>query len=210
MIAALICALAPGFSPVNAQEQDTQFWVYAVGIKDFEDDLRLTVDASARWREQARGDEQQTLRFNLDTAIADGIRLGGGGGVFEAGGLTELRVHQQMALEFGRFSARTRTEQRFFDGADRMELRLRQRVRYTQPLSQTLSASLDAEYLHIARTAQRGPDQARDQFRPRLILEADLNPRVSLAGTYMVIITPRRSLSDRINHVPQAIVTYRF
>ena len=179
------CALAWQPSSALAQDEDTQLWVYAIATGDVGDALELTVDASSRWRENRRGDEQQTLRFNLMKEVGEGISIGGGAGVFEAGGATELRPHQQLGLEFGAFSARSRLEQRFFDGAERMELRFRQRVRLFQPITGGIEASVDGEFLNILQTRNRGPDQARDQWRGRVTLSAELGNVFFIDSSYI-------------------------
>lgn len=198
-------------APVCAQDEDTQLWVYAIATTDLAEQTRLTVDLTARWREQARGDEQQTARFTIMHQVAEAVRLGGGAGVFEAeGGRSELRPHQQMSIRAGRFSARTRVEQRFFDGADRMELRIRQLVRYAQPLNESWNLSVDGEYLGLAQTRNRNSGRARDQWRARVILSADVSERVSLGAGYLLIHTPRNGRADRLNHVPQLYLSSRF
>lgn len=200
------------FAQDNSPDEDTQLWVYAVAQSDLDKRTQLTVDGSARWREVRRGDEQQTGRFSVMRDVGeDGFSLGGGFGVFEAeGGATELRPHQQLGWKSGRWSARTRLEQRFFDGADRMELRFRQRIRYTQPLGKGLSASLDGEYFNLVQTRNRTPDPARDQWRGRLIVSHRLSEELSIGASYLFIFTPQPIGPDQINHVPQLIVTRRF
>lgn len=203
-------AVLPATSAV-AQEEDTQFWVYAVAKTDLGEDTGLTVDFTQRWREQRRGDEQQTARFTVLHEIADGVRLGGGTGVFETeGGRTEIRPHQEIDLSFGRFSARTRIEQRFFEGADRMELRVRQLVRYTQPFGGGVKLAVDGEYLGLAQRRERNGNRARDQWRARAILSARVSDRLTLGGGYMAVYTPQSGGPDRINHVPEAYVTLAF
>ncbi|MEM6586246.1 MAG: DUF2490 domain-containing protein [Pseudomonadota bacterium] len=207
------CALVIGViaAPALAQEEDTQLWVYAVGKTDLGKDTSLTVDFTQRWREERRGDEQHTARFTVLHEVTQGVRLGGGGGVFETeGGRTELRPHQEIDLKLGRFSARTRFEQRFFDGADRMEVRVRQLVRYTQPFGHGLKLAVDGEYLGIAQPRERGGNRPRDQWRARAILSAKLSERLSLGGGYMAIYTPREGRHDRLNHVPEAYITLVF
>lgn len=210
--AMLIAALGAAWQPSKAYaaDEDVQFWVYAVATGDLDDNTRLTIDASARWREQQRGDEQQTLRFNIEQEVADFARIGGGLGVFEAGGLTEVRPHQEITLTSGRLAARTRIEERFFDGADQMEFRFRQRLRYGLPLGERVDARFDAEYFHLVQTQFRDPDAARDQFRGRAELGWRPAERLRVALAYLVIYTPTPLLSDPINHVPQAWVEYRF
>lgn len=208
----LIACMGAAWQPatVRAADEDTQFWIYAVAKTDLGDATELTVDGTARWREQRRGDEQQTLRFNIDRALSDTVKLGGGFGVFEAGGATELRPHQQLTMSAGRFTFRTRTEQRFFDGADRVELRFRQRVRYTQPLGEGWKASIDGEYFNLVQTRNRDPNAARDQLRGRLIVTHSFSDTFSVAAAYLYIYTPQPGRTDQVNHVPQAIITKRF
>ena len=208
VIACLVLAWQP--SSVLAADEDTQLWIYAITTGEIGDSTTLTADATARWREDARGDEQQTLRVNIMHAVSDAVSIGGGAGIFEAGGSTELRPHQQIDLKLCRFSSRTRLEQRFVDGADRMGMRLRQRLSYAQPVSTRLTARLDAEYLNIVRSTSRGENQARGQWRGRILLSASLNERLSMGAAYLYIHTPRPNADDRTNHVPQAIMTYRF
>ncbi|MEO0589552.1 MAG: DUF2490 domain-containing protein [Pseudomonadota bacterium] len=210
-----LCAAVGVPAPALAQEEDTQFWVYTVGKTDLGKDTSLTVDFTARWREERRGDEQRTARFTILHDVSPeakiGVRIGGGGGVFETeGGRTELRPHQEIDLSLGRVSARTRLEQRFFDGADRMELRVRQLVRYTQPLGDEVKLAVDGEYLGLAQTRERDSARARNQWRARAILSAKVSNRLSLGGGYMAIYTPREASSDRLAHVPEAYITVRF
>lgn len=199
-------------SPALAQDEDTQLWIYAVAKTDLGEDTALTLDFTARWREQRRGDEQQTARFTILHEVTDGVRIGGGGGVFETeGGRSEIRPHQEIDLKFGRFSARTRVEQRFFDGADRMELRVRQLVRYTQPFGSDIKLAVDGEYLGLAQTRERGGNRPRDQWRARAILSAKVSERLTLGGGYMAVYTPRDGgRRDRLNHVPEAYITLKF
>ncbi|MFU7529176.1 DUF2490 domain-containing protein [Qipengyuania sp. ASV99] len=208
----IACALAAWQpSAAFAQEEDVQLWAYAIVQGDLDEETRLTIDGSARWREQRLGDEQQTLRFSIDRKAADGVRIGGGFGVFEAaGGATELRPHQEVTFTRGRIAARTRIEQRFFDGADRMELRFRQRLRYTQPLGRDWRGSIDGEYFNLVQTRNRDPDAARDQWRARLILTYRAAEALSLGAGYLFIFTPQPDGSEQINHVPQILVTQRF
>jgi hypothetical protein len=197
-------------SPVRAQDEDVQLWVYAIAEGELDPNTAIAIDFSARWREQARGDEQQTLRVTLDRTVDNGIKLGGGFGVFEAGGETELRPFQQLTLSTGRFSARTRIEQRWFDGADRMELRFRQQVRYAQPLGNGWRASIDGEYLGLVQTRNRAPDAALDQWRGRALLTRKVSEQFSLGAGYLLIFTPQPGRADQINHVPQVYLTRSF
>lgn len=210
--AVLLAALGAAWQPSSAfaADEDVQFWAYAVASTKIDDDTRFTFDVSARWRAERRGDEQQTARINVEQEVADFARLGGGIGVFEAGGLTEIRPHQEMTLSTGRLAARTRIEERFFDGADQMEFRFRQRLRYTLPVANGVDTRLDGEFFHLVQTQLRNPDSARDQWRGRVEIGWRPEPGLRVALAYLVIYTPTPLLPDPLNHVPQAWVEYRF
>ncbi|PKP61340.1 MAG: hypothetical protein CVT87_07370, partial [Alphaproteobacteria bacterium HGW-Alphaproteobacteria-9] len=92
LLAAMLAAWQPSIA--IAADEDTQLWQYFVVTGDLDRDTSLTIDGSQRWREQARGGDQQTIRFTILQAVADGVRIGGGGGVFDAGGNTEIRSFQ--------------------------------------------------------------------------------------------------------------------
>lgn len=210
--ATLLAALAAAWQPSTAQaaDEDTQLWIYGVAASDLDDDTHLTIDASARWREVRRGDEQQTIRFNLEQEVADSVRIGGGLGVFEAGGQTEIRPHQEITITLGRIALRTRVEERFFDGADQMEFRFRQRVRYSLPLGRGLDARFDGEYFNLVQTQFRRPGLARDQLRGRIEIGWKASEAVRLSLAYLVIHTPTPTAPDPLNHVPQAWIEYHF
>ena len=213
IVHSLTCALAfAGWgSCALSQEQDTQLWVNAASTHSLSEETQLIFDASWRFRERARGDEQVMARFTLLQAVADGVRIGGGGAVFETeGGGTELRPHQEIDFAFGRFSARSRVEERFFDGAARMEVRVRQRVGYALPVGKAGRLSLDGEYLHLARTRERGANTPRDEWRARAIASVKVSERLSLGLGYMAIHTPREAARDRLTHVGQTHLNLAF
>ncbi len=208
LLAATIAAWQPSIA--RAADEDVQLWLYAVASGDLDEDTRLTIDASARWREERRGDEQQTIRFNIEQEVGDSVRVGGGLGVFEAGGRTEIRPHQEFTFTTGRLALRTRIEERFFDGADRMEIRARQRLRYTLPIASKVEARLDGEFFNLVQTQSRDPDTARDQWRGRAEIGWRISNEFRLSLAYLAIYTPIPNARDPLNHVPQAWIEYRF
>jgi Protein of unknown function (DUF2490) len=210
--AMLLAALAAAWQPsiARAQDEDVQLWHVLNVTGDIAKDTRLTVDASQRWREQARGDEQQTLRFTIEQTIAKGVRIGGGGAVFEAGGNTELRPHQQITITKGRFEARTRLEERFFDGADRVELRLRQRIQYNQPLGKGWRGSVAGEWLSLLQSRNDGESASTEQWRAQVGVAYKINDKVEVGANYWLLAFPRGNQPGRISHVTQTVLTYRF
>lgn len=187
-----------------------QLWHFFNLIGDLDEDTRLTVDATQRWREEARGDEQQTLRITIEQTVAKDLRIGGGAAVFEAGGATELRPHQQAILTKGRFELRTRLEERFFDGADQVELRLRQRVQYGQPLGKSWRASVGGEWLGLLQSRNADEGASTEQWRAQIGIAYRVSKRLELGANYWLLVFPGGARPDRITHVPQTVVTYRF
>lgn len=208
LLAALMAAWQP--SKAIAQDTDTQLWQFVFLTGDLDKDTRLTLDATQRWREDARGGEQQTLRVTVEQTVSEGIRIGGGGAVFDADGLTEIRPHQQITVTKGRLELRTRLEERFFDGADRMELRLRQRVQFNQPLGRDWRASVGGEWLGLLQPRDRGQGATTEQWRAQAGVAYRISNRLELGANYWLIAAPRGSLPARYTHVPQTVVTLRF
>lgn len=187
-----------------------QLWNIVNVTGDIGEHTRLTLDASQRWREEARGGDQQTLRFHIDETVAKGVRVGGGAMVLDAGGNTELRPHQQISFTQGRFEFRTRLEERFFDGADRVELRLRQRVQYTQPLGKSWRATLGGEWLGLLQSRNDGQGASTEQWRALTGVAYKVNDRIDIGANYWLLEFPRGSRQDRISHVFQTALTYKF
>lgn len=187
-----------------------QLWQFFNLTGDLDEDTRLTIDGTQRWREDARGGEQQTIRVTVEQTVADGVRIGGGGAVFEAGGVTELRPHQQVIFVQGRFELRTRLEERFFDGADRVELRLRQRIQYNQPLGDGWRASVGGEWLGLLQGRNDGKGASTEQWRAQAGIAYRINKRLELGANYWLLVFPNGARPDRITHVPQTVLTYRF
>jgi Protein of unknown function (DUF2490) len=208
LLAAVIAAWQPSIA--QAQDEDVQLWQIVSVTGDIAEGTRLTVDVSQRWREEARGDEQQTLRFSIDQTVAKGLRIGGGGAVFEAGSNTELRPHQQVTITKGRFEARTRLEERFFDSADRVELRLRQRIQYTQPLGDGWRAAAGAEWLGLLQSRSAEEGASTEQWRAQAGIAHKVNDHVELGANYWLVEFPRGDRPNRISHIMQTVLTYRF
>jgi hypothetical protein len=208
LLAASLAAWQP--SVVHAADEDVQLWQIMNVTGDLDRDTRLTVDASHRWREDARGDEQQTIRVTFEQTVADGVRIGGGGAVFEAAGNTEIRPHQQVILALGNIELRTRLEQRFFDGADRMELRLRQRAQFNQPLGGGWRASLGGEWLGLLQSRRRNEGASTEQWRAQVGLSYRVGKRLELGANYWLLAFPSGARPTRYSHVPQTVLTYRF
>lgn len=209
LLAATCAAWQP--SKAIAAEEDTQFWLNAIAVGEVAEDTIATVDASQRWREDGVGGDQHTIRLTIERELNENARAGGGIGVFETeGGLTEIRVHQQAVFTPGRFELRSRLEERFFDGADRVELRLRQRVHYIHPVAIGWRVMVGGEWLGLLQSRNNGEGFSTDQWRAQTSLTHRAAENLDVGVIYWLVVSPRGDRPDRINHIPQAVVTYRF
>ena len=209
LLAATLAPWQP--SKARAGEEDTQFWLNAIATGPIGEGTTLTIDATQRWRgDNDVGDDQQTIRVMVEQRVADNTRLGGGIMLFDTAGLTEIRTHQQASFTMGRFEARTRLEQRFFDGADRMELRLRQRLIYNQPIADGWRAAAGVEWLGIVQSRSANEGSSTEQWRFQTAVVHRINERFDVGAIYWLVSFPRGQRPERISHIPQAVLTYRF
>jgi hypothetical protein len=209
VIAAGLAAWQP--STARAAEEDTQFWLNAIATGAIGEGTTLTIDATQRWRGESKvGADQQSIRATLEQRVAAKIRIGGGIMLLETAGLTEIRSHQQATFTLGRFESRTRLEQRLFDGAERIELRLRQRVMLTQPLARDWRASAGVEWLGILRSRKADQSSFTEQWRFQAALVHRVSKALDIGASYWLVSFPRGPRPERISHIPQAVVTFHF
>lgn len=209
LLAATFAAWQP--SKASAGEEDTQFWLNAIATGAIGEGTTLTVDATQRWRgDDEVGNDQQTVRMMVEQQVADNARLGGGIMLFDTAGLTEIRTHQQATFTLGRIEARSRLEQRFFDGADQMELRLRQRITYNQPIAESWRASAGVEWLGIVQSRNADQGASTEQWRFQTAIIHRISERFDVGAIYWLVSFPRGERPERVSHIPQAVMTYRF
>ncbi|MGY6552165.1 MAG: DUF2490 domain-containing protein [Erythrobacter sp.] len=208
MLAVLIAAWQP--SKAFAQNEDTQFWLFGAVRGNLSDEVLITVDTSYRWREERVGADQQHIRLALEHRLAKNLTIGGGAGYFASTQKNEMRPHQQIRLMGRGFDARTRLEQRFFDDAEQVEWRLRQRVQYSFAVTGRVSAVVSGEWLKLLQGRERGQPSGTDEVRGLAGIVIPVARGLEINPTYLVIVTPRRGLPDRNSHVPQLWMNYRF
>ncbi|MFC3097787.1 DUF2490 domain-containing protein [Alteraurantiacibacter palmitatis] len=206
--AGLLALLYP--APALATRDDGQLWFILSGVVPLDDGVSATLEASPRLRENA---DQLLLRGHVDVRVAQGLDAGGGAAWVEQAGGHEFRVHQQMQWTDGPLQLRTRVEQRFFAGADRAQLRLRQRVQLTLPVAARLRGVANAELFYIAVPENRVQSARVDSWRLNLMANYRLSPRAELGAGYLAIYAPRPGPgpagADRLSHVPQIRLTLR-
>jgi hypothetical protein len=208
LLAATLAAWQP--SKAQANPEDTQFWLVGFARGKVGEDIYLTVDTSYRWRDPEFGADQQTFRVSVEKALEDDIRIGGGMSLFQTGGVSEYRPHQQFRYARNGLDLRTRFEQRWFDGADRVELRIRQRVQYTHEIAPRLEAFGSSEWFGIVQSRHSDGPRGTEQVRTIAGLAYRVNDRLDIAPSYMLQITPRAGGPDAISHVPQLTLNWSF
>ena len=199
---AALGVIAASSAPASAQNQDTQYWLYLTGTFPVGNGISNTTEISPRWRE---GSNIFQVRTTFETRVAKGIKLGGGAAVIDFAEGHEIRPHQQLIFSSGHFSARTRFEERFFDGADRVEFRLRQNVQYSQPIVPGTDVWVGAEALYILQNHDDNTTQRGDQWRGEIGLRHHLDDELTVSVAYRGIYTVKENREDTLNNV--AILT---
>lgn len=190
----------------HAATSDDELWVElsAKGKIAPGTDLKLEVETRRR-----DGPNEWIFGAEANHDIAERVALGGGVEVHEIDGFTEVRPYQQVTFDVGKLDFRSRIEERFFDDADQLALRFRQRARFTQPVGEATKAFASAELLYQLRDRNEGGPKRIDQWR----LNAGLTHRIGdieLTGGYLFQIRPRDGGNTRHTHVTQASLAYRF
>jgi hypothetical protein len=208
LLAATLAAWQP--SSAQATDEDTQFWLVGFVRGKLDDDVYLTIDSSQRWRDPVFGADQQTLRVTVEKGLDDDLRIGGGVSFFQTGSIGEFRPHQQFRYARAGLDLRTRFEQRWFEGADRVELRVRQRVQYTQPITEQIEVIGSAEWFGILQSRRDTGRRGTEQVRAIAAVSYEVSDSLSIAPGYMLQLTPRAGRPDAISHVPQLTLNWRF
>jgi len=204
-----------GLHPVAAlaADEETQLWLDGTMITPLADGVTGTLELSRRVREN---DDQILLRGTADLKVSRSVSVGGGAayvnsidGLLETGEDKEFRLHQQLMLTFGVLSFRTRVEERFFEDAERMQLRIRQRVQAAVPVAKDLHAAFSGEVFYMARSEDVGVEDQVAQWRLNATLTRRMSHKLEAAVGYLFMYTPQDGKPDKIAHVPQITLTFR-
>jgi len=206
----LVFALLAGASaaiPARAADEDVQVWINESLAAPLSRGNHATLDLSQRFRESGN---QVLARVTIERRLSPAVVIGGGAAqVSTIGSADEFRPHQQLTLTYGPLTLRTRVEQRFFERADRMELRLRQRIGVAVPVSDRLRAGLAGELLYIAQSQDSAQGSHVDQWRANATMARHLTESLEATLGYLAILAPRDGAPDKLSHVAQVILTLR-
>lgn len=205
--ASLALGTAVAAVPAHAADEDIQVWVGETVSAPLSSAVHGTLDLSQRFRENG---DQRLARGTAEFRLSPNVVVGGGAAyVSTLDAADEFRPHQQLTLIYGALTLRTRVEERFFEDADRMELRLRQRIGVTVPVADRVSAGLVGELLYIAQSQDADRGDHVDQWRANATVTRHL--ATDLDGTlgYLAILSPRDGAPDKLSHVIQVSLTLR-
>jgi hypothetical protein len=204
-LATLVASVLLATTPARAAQEDVQLWVFLNAVVPVDDGVAATLEVSPRSRE---GTDQLLLRGSVDVQLSPHASVGGGVAWVDFAGGREFRPHQQVQLTYGPVQFRTRVEERFFAGADRAQVRLRQRVQVTTPVADGVNAVGLIELLYNARPEVRTQSARIDSWRGSLAATWRASRHVELGAGYLAIYSPRAG-RDRLAHVPQLRLTVR-
>ncbi|WP_457797418.1 DUF2490 domain-containing protein [Methylocystis sp. S23] len=180
MAAAVACLGAA--SPAVAADDDFRIWenitanVNLGSIDPRLDKWRWWAEGQGRFRDNAGAADQGLARTGVGYQLTDRASVWLGYAyvsTYPQGRrmINEHRIWQQLLLtdkaSFGDLSSRTRLEQRFIDGVDPVEWRLRELVRFSRPISEGSPVSVvlwDEAFMRLnstAPTTRFGFDQNR-------------------------------------------------
>ncbi len=212
--ACLLCLAAMGLflqpAPASAADKEWQLWTLAGAETGIAEGTPLLAEIGYRFRDETSGSDQYLLRVNVDTAINSAVRIGGGAAHFRTGDQAEWRGFERVTLIHKGWMSRTQFEQRFFEGADRAELRLRERVQYTQSIDNRTRVFAAGEWLVRVQARRHGGDTGTDQLRAQLGVTRDLGGGYSASLAYLLLHQNVAGAQDRLAHIPQLTVLRRF
>jgi len=206
LASATLALLTLAAAPADATDEDTQLWVVLHATVPLTAGLNSSFEISPRARE---GADQVLTRASLELRLAEGLTAGAGVAYVEFDGGNEIRPHQQIAYVTGPLALRTRLEERFFEGADRAQLRLRQQARLSFPLNDKTHISGMGEVLYVVQNQTPGAADGVDQWRAEVALRSRLNAQFEATLAYRAILSPRGPLEDRLSHVPVITLAWR-
>ena len=206
----LAAAAALSAAPARGADDEAQLWLNQQASIALDHDDDLLVELNERARGDSFGGDQYQARLGIDHAVGGGVKLGGGITYQRSGTQDEFRTHQQLTFSRGVLTARTRLEQRFIDGDDRMALRLRQRVQLTAPLGAGWSALGYVEGNVTLRAGRGGGDTGLTGVRTLLGVRHDLAHNIVGTLAYVRQQDVRSGAPDRVGHAPYIGLNFSF
>jgi hypothetical protein len=211
---AAVLVLACLAAPAAATNDAAEVWMNPSVSFDLDQDTGLEIEAAKRLRDADDGRaDTYFARLWLNQDVAENATLSG---AIERrvndGGSDETRLIQQLSTSHGYLRTRLRLEQRFVDGADRMGLRVRQRLGVSVPIdaNERWKFKTDAELFLTLRSTSDGGDDGLTGLRTQIGVSYDISDRLTLSAAYLRQQDFDNSGPDTVGHAPIIGIEYSF
>lgn len=197
----LFCAA----TPAHATEDYFELWLNPSVATELSDTTEVELETAQRFRARRDGGrDTYFFRLWINRKIGSGVTLSGAVEQRWNDSQQEQRLHQQLSFRRGAFRSRSRLEQRFVDGEDRMGLRLRQRIGFEVPIADDgeWSAGANAEGFFTLRAGNRGGDTGLTGLRTTVEVGREISDSLSVSLGYMRAQEIRSGRADRVGHAP--------
>jgi hypothetical protein len=211
---ALLAAARAEAAPV----EDGQIWVNVNAQGSIKDRLLYYAEVQPRFFDGGGEVGQVIVRPAIGWKLSEKLSVFQGyAHVANPGDFNEERSFQQLSwtpgkIAGGRFSSRTRFEQRWrSDGSD-VAFRLRTLFRWAHPLGRDekgLAAVVSAEPFVALNDTDWGGKARFDQLRSNAALEIPLRGKTTLEVGYLNQWVHRLGQPDQVNHIAQIVLSLR-
>lgn len=206
--------------PAAAENSDTGVWLTATVRGNVTDNVAVTVDAIARFSDDRDGLSQAIGRGQLSHRASPSISVEGGYGRFvsyDNGRVTqrEHRLYQHLVWRMGgalggRWTSRTRLEQRLVQQADTTGLRLRQRIAYARTLSDDVTLGASTEAFFALNDTDFGARSGFDALRSTADVTWAVSDAIDLELGYVNQWQSRRDRTDVLLHAASMGLAFKF
>jgi len=220
---ALALALVAGIAPAQAlaTEQDGEIWTSAWAHGPVSGKMLVSIDASLRSSDRGTSAPTVLIRPLIGVQATKTLSLWTGYtyAASAPNGRADIKEHravQQATWAIGKIGrgtllSRTRVETRWVDGRAGTGWRIRQMVRYAQPMGETKALLvLQSEPFINLNTTGFGQSAGFDQIRNFIGVNAPMAKGLAIEGGYMNRYIRRSGAEDRIDHILPITAVYRF
>ncbi|MGB3738476.1 MAG: DUF2490 domain-containing protein [Pontixanthobacter sp.] len=191
-------------------EEDAQLWIDTVVSYPIADDTRFALQTQPRISLDGERTDQLFLRAGVSHRATKDATIGGGLILLGEFGPVEKRPYASVDFGSGPLTLRTMAEFRFFDGADRMAIRLRQRAQMALPIAARTDFVTSGEVFYTARSQSDDGDTRVSQWRAIAGIRYAASDKLNVSAGYLALGIPRPDAEDSLSHIPTIGASYAF
>jgi Protein of unknown function (DUF2490) len=207
-------------SAARGQEHDEQLWLSAAVSGAVADEISFKLETNQRLSAERGGLYESQYIVAVSVEIAEDVNLTGGVNrtVNVADGSvssTEWRPRQEIAfpitsLGSGQLRGRFRLDQRFVSNSDNVGHRIRPKLTYTLPLTDSVSIELAHESYFNFNTTDFGQQSGHERMRNSLTLSLPLGKNIKAGLGYLNQYRFNRDATDVMEHALTASLALNF